>query len=109
MPKSLWSFLLVLAIAVSSSTALADTSSPPAGFEPNNQTWLQQWDQWIDQFGEQIETWTDDVLGISDVDSGSSTGGGGSVAAPEMDPAGILGAFTLLAGGLAVIRGRRAK
>ena len=28
-------------------------------------------------------------------------------AAPEIDPASALGAFTLLAGGLAVIRGRR--
>jgi hypothetical protein len=31
------------------------------------------------------------------------------VAAPEIDPAGAMGAFTLLAGGLAVLRGRRSR
>lgn len=36
-------------------------------------------------------------------------GGGGVTAAPEFDPADMMTAFTLLAGGLAVIRGRRAK
>jgi hypothetical protein len=30
-------------------------------------------------------------------------------AAPEIDPAGAMGAFTLLAGGLAVLRGRRSR
>jgi len=30
-----------------------------------------------------------------------------SMVAPEIDPAGALSAFTLLAGGLAVLRGRR--
>jgi hypothetical protein len=30
-------------------------------------------------------------------------------AAPEIDPAGALSAFTLLAGGLAVLRGRRSR
>ena len=32
-----------------------------------------------------------------------------TIAAPEIDPAGAIGALTLLAGGLAVIRGRRTK
>jgi len=32
-----------------------------------------------------------------------------TIAAPEIDPAGAFGALTLLAGGLAVIRGRRTK
>jgi hypothetical protein len=32
-----------------------------------------------------------------------------SMAAPEIDPAGALSAFTLLVGGLAVLRGRRAR
>jgi hypothetical protein len=31
------------------------------------------------------------------------------LAAPEIDPAGALSAFTLLAGGLAVLRGRRSR
>ena len=46
--------------------------------------------------------------------SGSASGSGSSTtsssdpaAAPEIDPAGALSAFTLLAGGLAVVRGRR--
>jgi LPXTG-motif cell wall-anchored protein len=34
---------------------------------------------------------------------------GPSTAAPEIDPAGLLSGLTLLAGGLAVIRGRRRK
>jgi len=40
---------------------------------------------------------------------GGSGGGGGVTAAPEFDPADMMTAFTLLAGGLAVVRGRRAK
>ncbi len=41
---------------------------------------------------------------------GSSSGGGGGVtSAPEIDPAGALSAFTLLAGGLAVLWARRIK
>jgi hypothetical protein len=34
---------------------------------------------------------------------------GHSMAAPEIDPAGAMSAFTLLAGGLAVLRGRRSR
>ena len=34
---------------------------------------------------------------------------GHSVAAPEIDPAGAMSALTLLAGGLAVLRGRRSR
>jgi|SRR6185437_6291408 len=109
MQKSLWAFLLALAICASSTAAYAGNSNGTLGFQPQNQTWLQEWDQWVDQFGEQFETWIDGLLGIPDVDSGGGGGGGGSVAAPEMDPAGMLGALTLLAGGLVVIRGRRAK
>ena len=33
----------------------------------------------------------------------------GPLAAPEIDPASAVGALTLLAGGLAVVRGRRGK
>jgi hypothetical protein len=35
--------------------------------------------------------------------------GGGPVAAPEIDPASAMSALTLLAGGLAVVRGRKSK
>jgi hypothetical protein len=38
---------------------------------------------------------------------GHHTTPGHSTAAPEIDPAGAMSAFTLLAGGLAVLRGRR--
>jgi hypothetical protein len=38
---------------------------------------------------------------------GSSCGGGGVTSVPEIGPAGALSAFTLLVGGLAVLRGRR--
>jgi hypothetical protein len=34
-------------------------------------------------------------------------GGGGPVAAPEIDPASAVSALTLLVGGLAVVRGRK--
>jgi LPXTG-motif cell wall-anchored protein len=37
------------------------------------------------------------------------TGGGGVTSAPEIDPAGAMAGLTLLAGGLAVLRGRRRK
>lgn len=36
-------------------------------------------------------------------------GGNGPVAAPEIDPASAVSALTLLAGGLAVVRGRKKK
>lgn len=35
-------------------------------------------------------------------------GGGPAMAAPEIDPASALGSLTLLAGGLVMLRGRRA-
>jgi len=34
---------------------------------------------------------------------------GSPVAAPEIDPAAAIGALTLLAGGLAIVRGRRSR
>jgi hypothetical protein len=40
-------------------------------------------------------------------ESHGKPGGGGATAAPELDPAGAIVALTLLAGGLAVVRGRR--
>jgi hypothetical protein len=45
--------------------------------------------------------------GCFNVSAISSLGGTWSVAAPEIDPSGAVGAFLLLAGGLAVLRGRR--
>lgn len=44
----------------------------------------------------------------SDVNVGSKvTASAGPAAAPEIDPAGAMSAFTLLVGGLAVLRSRR--
>jgi hypothetical protein len=40
---------------------------------------------------------------------GGNNQGGNSVAAPEMDPGSATSALILLAGGLAVVRGRRGK
>jgi hypothetical protein len=104
--KPLGAFAVALVLSVSATAARADTYTRPAGIEPNNPTWLQQWDQWVDQFGEQFENWIDGVFGVPDVDANSG-GGSGPVAAPELDPAGVIAALTLLAGGLAVVRGRR--
>jgi hypothetical protein len=39
----------------------------------------------------------------------NGNGNHGTLAAPEIDPASAISALTLLAGGLAVIRGRRTK
>jgi hypothetical protein len=42
-------------------------------------------------------------------DKGKDKNKGGTTSAPEIDPASAISALTLLAGGLAVIRGRRRK
>lgn len=106
MRKSLGAFLVALVLSIPVTAAHAGNYQRPGGFQPNDPTWLQQWDQWVDQFGQQFETWTDGLLGIPS--TGGQGGGSGLVAAPELDPAGALAALTLLAGGLAVLRGRRA-
>jgi len=52
----------------------------------------------------QLELW----LGIvSSCPGGGGSGHHGPVPAPEIDPASAVSALTLLAGGLAVLRGRR--
>jgi hypothetical protein len=50
----------------------------------------------------QYEDWAETYGWWQDKDDG-----GGAVAAPEADPAGAMGALTLLAAGLAILRGRR--
>jgi hypothetical protein len=98
----------ILALSVSAlMVGSVHAAEKPIGLQRNNLTWLQSWDQWADQYGEQFETWIDGVLGVPDVDG--NTGGSGPVAAPELDPAGAMAAVTLLAGGLAVLRGRCAR
>ncbi len=52
-------------------------------------------------------TATDGSICVGSSCGGGGGGGGGTAAAPEIDPAGALSAFTLLAGGLAVLLGRR--
>jgi hypothetical protein len=109
MRRSLGAILVALVLCVSIPAARAGGANQPSGFQPNNPTWLQAWDQWADQLGDQVEDLLDSAFGIPDVDSSGGNGGGGSgaVAAPEIDPVSALAALTLLAGGLAVIRGRR--
>lgn len=109
-------------LVLSLSATVVAYANPPAPSQPNNSGWtqpqgswsqsdLQALDKWLDQFGEQFEDWWwstwGAVLGIADPDSGQ--GGGGTAVAPEFDPAGALAALTLLSGGLAVLRGRRAR
>ncbi len=93
-------FLGILALSLGATVAYANTTSPPP-----SQSWIQQTDNWLDQFGEQVEDWYWYCVNTADPDQGQSTG---PVAAPELDPAGAMVALTLLAGGLAVARGRRA-
>lgn len=101
-------FLVALALSLST-TAVAYANPSP---QPNGGSapgWQLAIDNWLDQGGEQFEdwwytTWGSNV-GLSDPDAVGS----GPVAAPEFDPAGMMAALTLLAGGLAVVRGRRGK
>ena len=104
--------LAVLALSFSATAAYATPA--PANHHPQP-TWtqgeLQAIDNWLDQSGDQFEDWFyatwGPVLGLTDPDSGHSGSSGGTVAAPELDPAAALAALTLLTGGLAVLRGRR--
>lgn len=111
----------ILALSISA-TAIAYASPAPQpsdtlGGTQTQISWsqsdLQALDNWLDQFGDKFEDWFyatwGQILGITDPDSGHSTTGGGTVAAPELDPASALAALTLLSGGLAVLRGRRSK
>lgn len=113
MRNFLGTILVAASLSFAAGAAHANNYQRPAGYDPQSQTWLQEWDQWVDQFGEQFEDWIDGLLGIPDFDGGSSGGGGGggggTLAAPEIDPSGALAALTLLAGSLSVLRGRRAK
>jgi len=104
-------FLGVLTLSLSATAVAYAAPSPPV--QPTTQLSASQQqaiDGWVDQFGEQFENWwysnIGSLFGLTDPDSGN---GGGVVAAPEFDPAGAMAALTLLAGGLAVIRGRRSK
>jgi hypothetical protein len=111
MRKSPAPFVAVLALSVAAAVAHAGTYQQPAGFQPGNTTWLQEWDNWIDQLGQEFAQWLDGLLGIPYTAPGSGGGqsGSGTVAAPEFDPASATAALTLLSGGLAVLRGRRSR
>jgi hypothetical protein len=56
--------------------------------------------------GGPIIEFIDNVFGIT---PNCGSGGGGSVRAPEIDPASTIGAVSLLLGGLVVLRGRKAR
>jgi hypothetical protein len=86
--------IILVALVLSVPVAAAQDHHP--GYQQNSQSWLQQWDQW----GGRFESWLDGH-------HHHGAGGSGPVAAPELDPAGAMGALTLLMGGLAVVRGRR--
>jgi hypothetical protein len=109
MRKSPALFIAVLVLSVSAAVAHAGTYQQPAGLQPGNATWLQEWDNWIDQFGQEFAEWIDGLLGIpyGAPASAGGQGGSGAVAAPEFDPASAMAALTLLSGGLAALRGRR--
>lgn len=93
MLKSLAIGLLTLTAAVSSA-AFAGNQGPPPSPSQGDQGGLLCW----------ILPWF-----CESHHQGGGGGNGGVTAAPEFDPADMMTAFTLLAGGLAVIRGRRAK
>lgn len=111
-------FLGVLALSIAA-TAVAyagpPSPPPPGGWTQPKTGWtqseLQAIDNWLDQFGEKFEDWWYATwgakLGITDPDEGS--GSSHPASAPELDPAAALAALTLLAGGLAAVRGRRSK
>jgi hypothetical protein len=106
---------LVLSISATAVAYAKPPGPPPGGWNQPKGGWtqsdLQALDNWLDQFGDRFEDWFystwGSVLGVTDPDSGQ--GGSGAVAAPEFDPAEALAALTLLSGGLAVLRGRRAR
>jgi hypothetical protein len=119
-------FLGILALSIGAATTAYANPSPPRQLDHSAQvstglgSWLssqprsslQALDNYLDQFGgwlgswgQQLDSWVDHSLGESDDDASQ---GSGPLAAPEFDPAGAMAALTLLAGGLAVLRGRRA-
>ena len=101
-------FLGVLALTLCTTVAYANTAQLTN--QPVSTSTLQQWDNWADQLGQQFEDWFWTATGYTDPDQGSiSTTGSGPVSAPEFDPAAATAALTLLAGGLAALRGRRTK
>ena len=111
----------ILAVLALSISATAVAYAQPGHTTRTQQTWsqsdLKMLDSWLDRYGDRFEDWFYDtwgpVIGITDPDSHSSSSSsgstGGTVAAPELDPAMALAALTLLSGGLAVLRGRRSK
>jgi 4-amino-4-deoxy-L-arabinose transferase-like glycosyltransferase len=91
---------LLTLTATFSTAAFADNgnSIPPAP----------QWSagETAQEFWNAFETWLQEVIADLTGQEGTPSGGG-TVAAPEIDPAGAMAALSLLVGGLAVMRGRR--
>jgi hypothetical protein len=90
---------LLTLTATFSTAAFADNDN---SFPPAPQ-WT--WGESFPTFENALETWWQEI--ISELCGQQGTNGGGTVAAPEIDPAGAMAALSLLAGGLAVMRGRR--
>lgn len=114
-------FLGVLVLSLSVTVAYANTAPPPrnsndtlaneSSLSTGSRGDLQALDNYLDQFGgwlgscgQQLDNWLDQTL---DDSHDSASQGSGPVAAPEFDPAAAIAALTLLAGGLAAVRGRR--
>lgn len=95
--------LAIVALSLCATAAYAGTATTTTT-TTTSQSELQQWDNYLDQFGEQIENAFWSAVGVADPDQNQSAT---AVPAPEFDPAGAIAALTLLAGGLAVARGRR--
>ena len=90
-----------LAILVLSVSAIAAAHANPDHSSHGGRGWTssqwQSWENWLEQF----DNWFDQ--------DPHHQGPGGPVAAPEFGPAGAIVGLSLLAGGLAVVRGKRAK
>jgi hypothetical protein len=104
----------VLALSISATAvAYADPYIPTPPSSPPSQSTAQQWDSWWDSLEGEFGSWVGQLentfwsyWSLTDPDQGQ---GSGTVSAPELDPAGMLAALTLLSGGLAVIRGRKTR
>ncbi len=105
----------ILALSLTATVAYAhtpSTSQDNGDGRSQHNSQLQSWDNYLDQmsghlnpYWQRADAWLDQALDESD---NHSDDGSGPVAAPEFDPADAIAALTLLAGGLAVLRGRRA-
>lgn len=89
--------LLTLSAACSTAVFADDDS-----FTPPQYTAGESWQQYV-------QIWWQDLMDWWSQEQKEDQDAGGPVAAPEIDPASAIAALSLLAGGLAVMRGRRSQ